>query len=112
MLCKCSGKYIDIYFNLKITFYVTYYRIFQTIIDYLHRNKLPNLFRPRRVTRGSLSISSLSFSPMRFHTSQHSRCFIPATTKLGNEFPSMIVEAVLQKFKIGANAFLLSVDGL
>ena len=20
MLCKCSGKYIDIYFNLKITF--------------------------------------------------------------------------------------------
>ena len=21
MLCKCSGKYIDIYFNLKITFY-------------------------------------------------------------------------------------------
>ena len=22
MLCKCSGKYIDIYFNLKITFLV------------------------------------------------------------------------------------------
>ena len=22
MLCKCSGKYIDIYFILKITFYV------------------------------------------------------------------------------------------
>ena len=21
MLCKCSGKYIDIYFNLKITYY-------------------------------------------------------------------------------------------
>ena len=21
MLCKCSGKYIDIYFNLKITFF-------------------------------------------------------------------------------------------
>ena len=21
VLCKCSGKYIDIYFNLKITFY-------------------------------------------------------------------------------------------
>ena len=21
MLCKCSGKYIDIYFNLKITFH-------------------------------------------------------------------------------------------
>ena len=59
MLCKCSGKYIDIYFNLKIT------------------------------------------------------CFIPATTKFWNELPSMIVEATeLQKFKIGANAFLLGVDGL
>ena len=23
MLCKCSGKYIDIYFILKITFYIT-----------------------------------------------------------------------------------------
>ena len=22
MLCKCSGKYIDIYFNLKITYFV------------------------------------------------------------------------------------------
>ena len=21
-LCKCSGKYIDIYFNLKITFFI------------------------------------------------------------------------------------------
>ena len=50
---------------------------------------------------------------MRFHTSQYSRCFIPATTKLWNELPSMIVEATeLQKFKIGANAFLLGVDGL
>ena len=50
---------------------------------------------------------------MRFHTSQYSRCFIPATAKLWNELPSMIVEATeLQKFKIGANAFLLDVDGL
>ena len=24
MLCKCSGKYIDIYFNLKITYYYYY----------------------------------------------------------------------------------------
>ena len=47
---------------------------------------------------------------MRFHTSQYSRCFIPATTKLWNELPSMIVEATeLQKFKIGTNSFLLGV---
>ena len=43
---------------------------------------------------------------MRFHTSQYSRYFIPATTKLWNELPSIIVEATkLQKFKIGGNAF-------
>ena len=67
-------------------------------------SELPNLFRLRRVTRVSLSISSLSFSPMSFHTSQYSRCFIPATIKLWNELPSMIVEAAeLQKFKIGVS---------
>ena len=53
------------------------YKIFHNPSHPLH-SKLPNLFRPRRVTRGSLSINSLSFSPMRFHTSQYSRCFIPA----------------------------------
>ena len=88
------------------------YKIFHNPSHPLH-SELPNLFHPRRVTRGSLSINSLSFSPMRFHTSQYSRCFIPATTKLWNELPSMIVEVTqLQKFKIGANAFLLGVDGL
>ena len=82
------------------------YKIFHNPSHPLH-SELPNLFHPRRVTRGSLSINSLSFSPVRFHTSQYSRCFIPATTKLWNELPSMIVEATeLQKFKIGANAFL------
>ena len=88
------------------------YKIFCNPSHPLH-SELPNLFRPRRVTRGSLSINSLSFSPMRFHTSQYSRCFILATTKLWNELPSIIVEATeLQKFKIGANAFLLGVDGV
>ena len=50
---------------------------------------------------------------MKFHTSQYSRCFIPATIKLWNELPSMTVEVTeLQKFKLGANAFLLDVGGL
>ena len=88
------------------------YKVFHNTSHSLH-SELPDLFRTRRVTRGSLSINSLSFSPMRFHTSQYSRCFIPATTKLWNELPSMIVEATkLQKVKIGANAFLLGVNGL
>ena len=88
------------------------YKIFHNPSHPLH-SELPKLFCPRRVTRGSLSINSLSFSPMRFHSSQYSKCFIPATTKLWNELPSMIVEATeLQKFKLCANAFLLGVDGL
>ena len=88
------------------------YKTFHNPSHPLH-SELPNLFCPRRVMRGSLSINSLSFSPMRFHTSQYSRCFIPATTTLWNELPSMIVQATeLQKFKLGANAFLLGVDGL
>ena len=63
------------------------------------QSELPNLFHPRRVMRGTLSMNSLSFSPTRFHTSQYSRCFIPATTKLWNELPSMTVEATeLQKW--------------
>ena len=88
------------------------YKTFHNPSHPLH-SELPNLFSSRRVTRGSLSTNSLSFSPMRFHTSQYFRGFIPATTKLWNELPSMIVEATeLQKFKLGANAFLLGVDGL
>ena len=88
------------------------YKIFHNPSHPLH-SELSNMFHPRRVTRGSLSINSLSFSTMRFHTYQYSRCFFTATTKLWNELPSMIVEAAeLQKFKLGANAFLLDVDGL
>ena len=88
------------------------YKIFHKTSHPLH-SELSNLFRPRRVTTGSLIINRLSFSPMRFHTSQYSRCFIPATTELWNELNSMIVEAAeLQKFKLGVNAFLLGVDGL
>ena len=75
------------------------YKIFHNPSHPLH-SELPSLFRPRRVTRGSLRINSLSFSPMRFHTSQYSRCFIPATTNLWNELPSMIVKATkLQKIQ-------------
>ena len=83
------------------------YKIFHNPSHPLH-SELPNVFHPRRVTRGSSSINSLSFSPMRFHTSQYSSCFIVATTKLWNKLPSMTVEATeLQKFKLGANAFFI-----
>ena len=62
--------------------------------------------------RSSLNVNCLSFSPMRFNTSQYSRCFIPAITKLWNDLHSVTVETTeLQKFKLNANAFLLGVDG-
>ena len=32
MLCKCSGKYIDIYFNLKITYFGVFPFIFLMIV--------------------------------------------------------------------------------
>ena len=59
--------------------------------------------------RGYLSVNSLSFSPMRFNTSWHSRCFLPATTELWN-YLSMIVEAAeLRKFKLSADTILFGV---
>ena len=58
--------------------------------------------------RGSLSVSSLSFSPIWCNTAHYSRCFIAATTKSWNDLTSMIVEAAeLQKFNLGANASYL-----
>ena len=88
------------------------YKIFHNPSHPRH-SEFPNLFHPRRVTRGSLSTDSLSFSPMRFHASQYSRCFISATTKLWNELPRMIVEATeLQKYKLSNNTITLGVDGL
>ena len=75
-------------------------------------HEIPNLFYPRRVTRSSLNVNSLSLSPVRYNTSQYFRCVIPATTKLWNNLLSMTVEAAeLQKCKLSANAFLLGVDG-
>ena len=59
--------------------------------------------------RGSSSVNSLSFPPMKFNIPQYSRYFIPAATKLWND---LVEAAELQKFKLGANAFLLGVDGL
>ena len=88
------------------------HKIFHNPLHPLH-SELPNLFYPRRVTRGSLNTNSLSLSPMTFNTSQYFRCFIPATTKLRNDLPSMTAEAAgLKKFKLRSNAFLLGVDGL
>ena len=69
------------------------YKVFHNPLHPLH-SQLPNLFYFSRVTRGSLSVSSLSFSPMRFNASQYSKCSVPATNKLWNDLPSKTQETV------------------
>ena len=67
------------------------------------------LFRPARITRGALSFSNLAFSVVRFNSTQFSRSFIPAVTRVWNDLPNHVVESVqLQNSKCGANTFLLS----
>ena len=71
-------------------------------------SELPNLFQPVRVTRNAVNSHRYCFSAMRCNTSQYTRCFIPASTKSWNDLPGGVVECLdLQKFKVGANAFLL-----
>ena len=38
VLCKCSGKYIDIYFNLKITFLKK-----EAFATFIYRKKIPSI---------------------------------------------------------------------
>ena len=72
-------------------------------------NVLPNPFRPARIVRNALNANTQAFSVVRCNTSQYLRCFIPATTRLWNEFPSCIVESQeLQRFKTGVNRYPLS----
>ena len=39
VLCKCSGKYIDIYFSLKITYCLNDYLVYNKLVIYFeYRN--------------------------------------------------------------------------
>ena len=53
--------------------------------------------------------NNLAFSVVRFNTTQFSRSFIPAVTRLWNDLPDHVIESVqLQNFKCDVNTFLLS----
>ena len=70
---------------------------------------LHGLFCPTWITRTALNFNDLVFSVVRFNTTQFSRSFILAVTRLWNDLPNHVVESVqLQNFKCGANTFLLS----
>ena len=55
---------------------------------------LPGLFCPARITGGALSLNNFAFSVMRSNTTQFSRSFIPAVTRLWNDLPNHVVESV------------------
>ena len=101
---------VDLWHRRAVSSLCILYKIFHTADHPLHQD-LPRLFAPQRVTRDALNANSRSFTPMRFNTTQYSRSFIPSTTKLWNELPSGVVESLeLQRFKMGANAFLIGRD--
>merc|ERR1711911_334421 len=82
------------------------YKIFKNSDHPLHL-ELPSLYAPPQFTRVALNANSRAFTSMRFNTIQYSRSFVSSTTKLWNDLPSAVVESLeLQKFKVGANAFL------
>ena len=35
VLCKCSGKYIDIYFNLKITYWEVKACVYESVLEHV-----------------------------------------------------------------------------
>ena len=97
----------DLWHRRRISSLCLLYKIAANEHHPLHAS-LPDFFIPARNTRYAASRNSRAYASVRFNTTQYSRCFIPAITKLWNELPSLVVESeVLQKFKLGANSFLL-----
>ena len=97
----------DLWHRRSISCLCMLFKIYHNPAHPLH-SELPNLFQPVRTTRYAASSHSHSFSVVRCSTAQYSRSFIPASTRCWNDLPSEVVECLeLQKFKVGANKFLL-----
>ena len=108
--CKflIPGLDIDLWHRRSISSLCMLFKIFHNPLHPLH-SSLPNLFQPVRMTRNVANSHSLSFSLIRCNTVQYSRSFIPAYAKAWNELPGEVVEcSELQRFKTGANRFLMS----
>ena len=98
----------DLWHRRSISCLCMLFKIYHNPAHPLH-SELPSLYLPVRVTRNAVNAHSHSFSAVRCSTVQYSRCFIPSSTKCWNELPSGVVECMeLQKFKVGANKFLLN----
>ena len=101
---------IDLWHRRSISSLCMLYKIFHNPEHPLH-SELPNLFQPVRMTRNVANSHSLSFCPVRCNTVQYLRSFIPAFVKSWNDLPGEVVEcSELQRFKTGANRFLLNLQ--
>ena len=79
------------------------------LTPYLALVLLDDLTHPVRITRQTDAANSVTFAIQRHRTNQYFRCFIPATARVWNTLPSVVVESVdIQKFKLGANSFLIN----
>ena len=109
--CKffIPGLDIDLWHRRSVSCLCMLFKIYHNTEHPLH-SELPSLSQPVRDTRAAAGAHSRCFSLARCNTVQHSRCFIPATTRSWNGLPGAVVECSdLQKFKVGANKFLLEV---
>ena len=98
----------DLWHRRQISSLCLLHKIYHAPNHPLHAS-LPDLTHPVRITRQTVEANSVTFDIQRHRTSQYSRCFIPATTKVWNTLPSIVVESVdIQKFKLGANSFLIN----
>ena len=62
MLCKCSGKYIDIYFILKITYFVSDLALRYVISNYLRNEYMVSDFlRLVRLRPTMMPVEGVSF---------------------------------------------------
>ena len=101
------GISADLWHRLCISFLCTVFKICRNPKHPLYSDLL-GLFRPVQITRGALRFNNLAFSVVRFNTTQFSRSFISAVTRLWNDHLNHVVESVqLQNLNCGTNTFLL-----
>ena len=68
---------------------------------------LPDAYAPARFTRFSSTRNSKAFLPIRSHTRQHQRSFLPSMVSFWNGLPEVVVKCKkVQKFKCKINRVL------
>ena len=99
---------VDLWHRRQISSLCMLHKVHHFLDHPLHAS-LPDLSHPVRNTRQATAANSVTFSSIRYNTNQYSRCFIPATVRLWNTLPSVVVESVdIQRFKLSTNSLLIN----